>query len=151
VVNENLRKMGPSVSLILVVHLDLPLSPQIFENIWNDPKVIFRGLGQDDSWKYLKQKISWHCPFNYCIWKLFLLNFVLPLYCVYTAEIYSIRLTYSWKTLELEYRIVCEPFFPFQIDFPNERFLQREETSLQLKSSLRKCERGLTAETALVF
>ncbi len=22
------------------------------------------GLGEDDSWKNLKQKISWHCPFN---------------------------------------------------------------------------------------
>jgi hypothetical protein len=25
---------------------------------------IFRGLGEDDSWKYLKQKILWHCPFK---------------------------------------------------------------------------------------
>ncbi len=25
---------------------------------------IFRGLGEDDSWKYLKQKNLWHCPFK---------------------------------------------------------------------------------------
>ncbi len=25
---------------------------------------IFRGLGEDDSWKYLKQKILWHCHFK---------------------------------------------------------------------------------------
>jgi hypothetical protein len=32
-----------------VVHLDLQISPQIFEIIHNDPSVIFRGLGEDDS------------------------------------------------------------------------------------------------------
>ncbi len=25
---------------------------------------IFRGLGEDDSWRYLKQIILWHCPFK---------------------------------------------------------------------------------------
>ncbi len=25
---------------------------------------IFWGLGEDDSWRYLKQKILWHCPFK---------------------------------------------------------------------------------------
>ncbi len=54
----------PPVSLTPVVHLDLRISPQIFEKIWNDPNVIFRGLGEGDSWKNLKQKISWHCPFK---------------------------------------------------------------------------------------
>ncbi len=35
------------------------------KKIWNDPNVIFRGLGEGDSWKKnLKQKISWHCPFK---------------------------------------------------------------------------------------
>jgi hypothetical protein len=84
---------------------------------------------------------------------------VLRLYCrniQYTLDILSEKDTREClPNLELEYHIVCEPsminFFLFQIDFPNERFLQREETSLQLKSSLRKCERGFTAETALVF
>jgi hypothetical protein len=37
----------PPMSLIPVVHLDL----QIFLKVWNDPHVIFRGLGEDDSWK----------------------------------------------------------------------------------------------------
>jgi hypothetical protein len=32
-----------------VVHLDLRISPQIFEKILNDPYVIFRGLGEGDS------------------------------------------------------------------------------------------------------
>ncbi len=32
---------------------------------WNDTSVIFKGLGEDDSWKKNhKQKISWHCPFK---------------------------------------------------------------------------------------
>jgi hypothetical protein len=39
----------PPVSLTLLVHLDLPISPQIFEKIQNDPKVIIRGLGEGDS------------------------------------------------------------------------------------------------------
>ncbi len=56
---------GGKVSMILVVHLDLWISPQIFEKIWNDPDVIFRGLAEDDSWKNLKQLISWHCPFKW--------------------------------------------------------------------------------------
>ncbi len=54
----------PQVSLIPVVYLDLWTSPQLFEKIWNDPNVIFQGSGEDNSWKNLKQKISWHCPFN---------------------------------------------------------------------------------------
>ncbi len=54
----------PPVSLTPVVHLDLRISQQIFEKIWNDPNVIIRGLGEGDSWKNLKQKILWHCPFN---------------------------------------------------------------------------------------
>jgi hypothetical protein len=37
------------VSLIPVVHLDLQISPRIFEKIRNDPSVKFRGLGEDDS------------------------------------------------------------------------------------------------------
>ncbi len=32
------------VSLTPVVHLDLRISPQIFDKIWNDPNVIFRGF-----------------------------------------------------------------------------------------------------------
>jgi hypothetical protein len=39
----------PPVSLTLVVHLDLRESPRIFEQILNDPNVIFRGLGEGDS------------------------------------------------------------------------------------------------------
>ncbi len=54
----------PPVSLTPVVHLDLRISPRIFEKIRNDPYVISRGLGEGDSWKNLKQKISWHCPFK---------------------------------------------------------------------------------------
>ncbi len=35
------------------------------KKIRNDPAVIFRGLGKDDSWKKnLKQKIPWHGPFK---------------------------------------------------------------------------------------
>ncbi len=35
-----------------------------FRKIWNDPTVIFRGLGKGNSVKKnRKQKISWHCPF----------------------------------------------------------------------------------------
>jgi hypothetical protein len=41
----------PPVSTTPVVHLDLRISPRIFEKIWNDPKVIIRGLGEGDSWK----------------------------------------------------------------------------------------------------
>jgi hypothetical protein len=47
----------PPVSLILVVHLDLQKSPQIFGKIRNDPKVIFRGLGNMIHEKNLKQQI----------------------------------------------------------------------------------------------
>jgi hypothetical protein len=37
----------PMVSLILVVHLDF----QILKKIWNDPNVIYRDTGEDDSRK----------------------------------------------------------------------------------------------------
>jgi hypothetical protein len=39
----------PPVSLTPMVHLDLRISPRIFEKIRNDPKVIIRGLGGGDS------------------------------------------------------------------------------------------------------
>jgi hypothetical protein len=41
----------PPVSLVPVVHLGLLISLQIFEQIVNDPTIIFRDLGEDDSWK----------------------------------------------------------------------------------------------------
>ncbi len=34
-----------------VVHLDLRISLRIFEKIRNDPIIIFKGLGEGDSWK----------------------------------------------------------------------------------------------------
>jgi hypothetical protein len=37
------------VSLTPVVHLDLRISPRIFEKIRNDPNVIIRGLCESDS------------------------------------------------------------------------------------------------------
>ncbi len=40
----------PPVSLTPVVHLELQISPQIFENFFNGPKGILRGLGETDSW-----------------------------------------------------------------------------------------------------
>jgi hypothetical protein len=43
----------PVANLTPVVHLDLRISPWIFETIRNDPNVIFRGLGEDDSRKNL--------------------------------------------------------------------------------------------------
>jgi hypothetical protein len=39
----------PPVSLTPVVHLDLRISPRIFEKNRNDPNVIIRGLGEGDS------------------------------------------------------------------------------------------------------
>jgi hypothetical protein len=39
----------PPLSLTPVVHLDLRISPRIFEKIRNDHNVIIRGLGEDDS------------------------------------------------------------------------------------------------------
>ncbi len=35
-----------------------------FGKIQNGPNKILRGLGETDSWKNLKSKILWHCPFN---------------------------------------------------------------------------------------
>ncbi len=39
----------PPASLTPVVHLDLRISPRIFEKIRNDPTVIFRALGEGGS------------------------------------------------------------------------------------------------------
>ncbi len=39
----------PPVSLTPVVHLELRISPRIFEKIRNDPNVNIRGLGEGDS------------------------------------------------------------------------------------------------------
>ncbi len=41
----------PPVSLTPVVHLDLRISPWIFEKTRNDPNAIIRGLGEGDPWK----------------------------------------------------------------------------------------------------
>ncbi len=48
---------NPPVSTTTVMHLDLRISPRIFEKIRNEPNVIFMVLEDDDSWKKnLKQK-----------------------------------------------------------------------------------------------
>ncbi len=39
------------VELIPVVHLDLQISPRIFEKIWNGHNGILWGWGEIDSWK----------------------------------------------------------------------------------------------------
>jgi hypothetical protein len=39
----------PPVSLTPVVHVELQISPQIFEKILNGPNGILRGLGETDS------------------------------------------------------------------------------------------------------
>jgi hypothetical protein len=39
------------VPLIPVVPLDLRISPRIFEQVWNGPEGILRGLSETDSWK----------------------------------------------------------------------------------------------------
>ncbi len=54
----------PPVSATPVVHLELRISPRIFEKIRNGSVGILRVLGETDSWKKQKSKISWHCPFN---------------------------------------------------------------------------------------
>jgi hypothetical protein len=54
----------PLMLLTLVVLLDLRISPRIFEKIWNDPNVISGAWGKMIQEKNLKQKISWHWPFN---------------------------------------------------------------------------------------
>jgi hypothetical protein len=41
-----------------VVHLDLRISPRIFEKNLDDPYVIFRGLGEGDLWKKTWSKKS---------------------------------------------------------------------------------------------
>ncbi len=52
------------VSKTPMVHLELRISPQICKKIWNGPYGILRGLGETDSWKNQKSKISWHCLFK---------------------------------------------------------------------------------------
>jgi hypothetical protein len=42
------KKEKGSSSMTPLVHLDLRITPQIFEKIQNDPNVIFRGLGEGD-------------------------------------------------------------------------------------------------------
>jgi hypothetical protein len=68
------RENLPPVSL----YIGAPWLENISENfpkIRNDPNVVFRFFwGEDDSWKNLRQKISWHSPLNhtveqFCFWK----------------------------------------------------------------------------------
>ncbi len=51
-----------AVLLIPVVHLDLRISPRIFEKIWNGPNGILWDWGKLIHEKNQKQKILWHCP-----------------------------------------------------------------------------------------
>ena len=37
---------------------------ELSKKIWNGPNGVLRGLGETDSWKNQKSKISWHCPFQ---------------------------------------------------------------------------------------
>ncbi len=49
------------------MHLDLQLSPHIFEKIWNDPihlMLLSEAWGKMIHEKNQKQKISWHYPFK---------------------------------------------------------------------------------------
>ncbi len=48
-----------------VVHLDLPISPWVFKQIWNYPNVIFRDLGEYDSWKNWSKKSRDTVSLNY--------------------------------------------------------------------------------------
>jgi hypothetical protein len=54
----------PPVSTTPLVHFELRISPRIFEKIWNSPNGTLRGLGETDSWKNQKSKISWQYPFK---------------------------------------------------------------------------------------
>ncbi len=54
----------PPVSLTPVANLGLRISLRVLEKIRNGPNGIIRGLGETDSRKKQKQKISWHCPFK---------------------------------------------------------------------------------------
>ncbi len=49
----------------MVVHLELRISPQIFEKILNGPNGISGAWGKLIHVENLKSKISWHCPFNF--------------------------------------------------------------------------------------
>ncbi len=51
------------------------LTSQIFEKVLNDPNFIFRGLVEDESWKNLKQKISWHWTFKFNIYYIRFFNY----------------------------------------------------------------------------
>jgi hypothetical protein len=50
------------VTMTLVLHLELRTSLQIFETIWNNPKIYSRDWEKLIYEKDLKSKISWHCP-----------------------------------------------------------------------------------------
>ncbi len=54
----------PLVSTTLVVHLELRISPQIFEKIWNGRNGVIVASGKMIHLENLKPKISWHCPLN---------------------------------------------------------------------------------------
>ncbi len=47
-----------------VVHLELQISPLIFEKFWNDPNGILWDREETDTWKKPEAKISRHCPFD---------------------------------------------------------------------------------------
>ncbi len=52
------------VSLIPVLHLELQISPPVFRKIQNDPNIIFRDLGEADSWKKTCSKKSCDMVFH---------------------------------------------------------------------------------------
>ncbi len=55
----------PPVSATPVVHLELRISPRIFEKIRNGPIGILRGLGETDSWKKSRKSLG-TVPLNAC-------------------------------------------------------------------------------------
>ncbi len=55
---DTASNLPPVVSLIRMVHLDLRISPRIFENIWNGLNWILWGWGKTDPWKKTRRKKS---------------------------------------------------------------------------------------------
>ncbi len=124
----------PPVWTTPVVHLELWISPQIFEKVRNDPNGLLRGLGKLIREENQKSKISWRCPFK--IWIKLRTLYVFPGIRI-VCQLLQRSVTRRVKTMvstENEapseghaqvYRARIFKLFCCQVSIPQNRFLVR--------------------------
>jgi hypothetical protein len=66
-VNSTTQRCQKIIKTFRIFHLELRISPQMFEEFQNCTNSVLRISGKTYSLKKLKSNISWHCPFKWIV------------------------------------------------------------------------------------